>query len=401
MSLFKKGLIGAVIAATALIGSYTASAHASQFAVGINGEQNLKTTSVFLKGLFGKDKEALKPQAPEVDLSAKFEDTSEDVERNLFKTNPVILKYKRTTEWEEVTSQASGLSTIEQSNILQPLEVYRGPIVVGSGRPLFRIEYITIDHEILAEHWLAKYIFEQSFTIEKPIDAISEQEARAQLGYLKNNFSYQAQVRAIIVNDRVFIITAEYPAFAKEEIKSTAIQMLDSVVIDATVDTSIEEFEQMSLPNRFSFQYPASWVPKSETFTDATEFNYEIYNYSTSGEIDGVVIIKAYRRQDEQALDFQIEKFRSHILNERKIEIEKLMTSTPIVSTSEQNIAHLEQYSVKLENDAKYNLELWVASYISDGWTNFVYMITPKQERYSYAWARNTRMFELLLDSTF
>lgn len=357
----------------------------------------------FLKNLFGGgDQQAAPPpvaqKAPEPEISEEeFQAATEVYENNKFYINPISYKMYIPNGWENVGDDISEAPDLN-SRLLQTVESFRGPTVLGGQRPTIKIEAMILNHEILAEHWLKNYIFKSGFTLAGDVEATNQSEAEAKIVYVKGPLSLTAYLRAMIVQNRLFLIRYDAPSnLAPKDYKIGEKTVTDFEFKNAKIG-SAEEIIEFSFSNRLKFDYPNSWLIKNHVLSDVNKSKAELHNVGKNGDLLGLIQLQSYRTS-KQSLSEILFDLTNGLRNDRKIKPVKLISSAPLSANLNFDLAFIERYNVSLNDRLTSEYELWVAILNEENWLNVVYLLTPSKDVNYYEWARNTRTFEILLSS--
>ena len=361
----------------------------------------IKTTG-FIKKLFGfGDDNDQAQETPETDLTVKYKDSFQENStlrtQTLFARHPIKYEIRIPGEWKHDDS-LSKAPTIGK-RLLETIDQYRGKLIIGGGRPSVSIQAIEMEHEILAEHWLQHYIFQKGYTAETPVKATSETEAEAQIIYIRNGLSYRSVMRAYIVEKRLLLVRFDAPLTIPEQDFAYGLSAVKSFNIISASIGYIEEMNEFSFLNRFSFTYPDSWQVRNHMISDQDRMSVEFHNRANDGTLKGVVRVNTYRRTEDQPLDYIIGDMRQVVKNNFNLELESLENSAPLSVGAAYDVAHIERYTAAVKGSNKAEYELWVTVLESEEEVNITYLLTPSAELDYENWARNTRMLDRLLNS--
>ena len=328
----------------------------------------------------------------------EFDDASTLVTEKYFETNPISFELRVPTEWEHLTQDHAAPSDVD-SKLLTTIDIWRGPIIVGGDRPLLKIQAIKLNHEILTEHWLQNFIYQNGYTQEGDIISPSETESEIRFIHLQDGVSYKSFMKAYIISDRVIAVRYDAPVVAGEEYYYYGQHIIDSFKItDFTPDT-IEEMEDFSLQSNLKFSYPASWTIRNTAMKNARKKSFELQNIDAYDKLKGLIRFVSYRKIEGQDTEKSLFEINSSIRANHGLRIVDLIGSTPLNIGLMFDAAVVERYNAGLEGTVHNNYELWITVLESEQWTHFVYMLTPKSSFDYYDWARNTRAYDLILHS--
>jgi|GEM_PF-2470930 hypothetical protein len=396
-----KHKISIAVLTLAIFSGITFSASATVFKNGFS-EHSLNTTPVtsILKRFFGHDEQQAKAEKvdPVEKYKEDFESESELYTVTRFKVNPIKYEIKIPKVWTHTTANM-GLSTDINSRLLDTLDHFQGALIVGGGRPSLSIEAISINHEILAEHWLQNYIFKNGHASEKPIEADNENQAQVSFIYIKNGVSYRAIVRAYIIQDRLLLIKFEAPININEKTLILGRLAVESFTIASASIGSIEESKSFSFVNGLSFSFPSSWVARNHSLRDPNKLAIEFHNVAQGENLKGLVRVLSYRRSKEYTNDFIVNELRRQIKKGLNLNISQIKNSAPLSVGLAYDVAHIEMYTASRGDRPNVEYEVWLAVLGTDEWVTFIYLLTPNKDLDFYSWARNTRMLDLLIAS--
>jgi len=396
-----KHKISIAVLTLAIFSGIAFSASATVFKNGFS-EHSLNTTPMtsILKRFFGNDEKQTVDETinPVEKYKQDFETESELYAATRFKVNPIKYEIKIPTAWTH-TTENMGLSTDINSRLLDTLDHFQGDLIVGGGRPSLSIEAISLNHEILAEHWLQNYIFKNGHASEKPIEADNENQAQVSFIYIKNGISYRAIVRAYIIQDRLLLIKFEAPINISEKTLTLGQFAVESFTIISASIGSIEERKNFSFVNGLSLSFPESWMARNHSLRNPNRLALEFHNIAQGETLKGLVRVLSYRRNKEHTDDFIVNELQQHIKEGLNIKINQLENSTPLSVGLAYDVAHIEMYTALRGDRPNVEYEVWLAVLAKDEWVTFIYLLTPNKNLDFYSWARNTRMLDLLIAS--
>lgn len=356
----------------------------------------------YIKGLFnwGKEKavEIATPMEDTTKFKAEFDQEAKLVKTKYFEENPISFEFKVPSAWEHLTENQQMPADVD-SRLLTTLDIYRGPIIVGGDRPVIKIQSIKLNYEILAEHWLQNYIFQNGFTQDGELVNTSETQSEAKFIHLQNGVSYKSYMKAYIIGDRVLALRYDAPVVAGEQFYYYGRHIIDSFKItDFTPDT-IEEMEDFALQNNLKFSYPASWTIKNSSMKNTRKKAFELQNVDAHDKLKGLIRFVSYRKGDTGTIEDSIRDINNSIRNDHGLRVVDLIGSAPLSIGLLFDAAYVERYNAGLNNTIHDNYELWITVLESEKVTHFIYMLTPKSAFDYGDWARNTRAYDLILHS--
>ena len=398
----KKSYFIPVIIALALGVIYLTSNNISTSKVDI-GSDELQQAS-FLKGLFqGESKDRPSKATPDnASTTQTFkEQTFEHKAKRL--SDPVVEYSLRVPNgWETVLNHDAQITLGE--GLLQDLDIFRGPIIIGSDRAEIVIQAKMLEHEILAEHWIRDFIFKSGYTLHGEVNALSEKDVEASIILVKKGLSFESLMRVFIDQNRAIIIRADMPMNITPGDRELLLQAVRSFKLDTRSIATIENRVEFSLSNLMMFEFPESWIIKDHTISQRDIITAELHNLSTNRAIQGLLHFRSYRIHEQQTLDQAVKLVQDTIRNKRGVQVDSLTHALSLDPSSRFNFAFLEKYDISF-NAESYDTErpstheMWVVYLGTDSWFHVIYLLTPSKDIKFQEWARNTRTFDLLINS--
>lgn len=355
----------------------------------------------YIKNLLnrGKEKAAeVLPITPENQFKPEFDQEAKLVTKTYFEENPVTFELKIPESWEFLT-QNQPTPTAVDTRLLKTMDTYRGPIIVGGDRPILKIQSIQLEHEILAEHWLQDYIFQNGYTQEGDLDSASETESLIQFIHLQNGVSYKAYMKAYIVGNRVLSVRYDSPVVAGEKFYEYGQYIIESFEIKEYQSNMIEEMKDFSFQNNIKFSYPASWKLENSAMKNPNRKSFELQNLKGEEDLKGLIKFVSLRKNENDSVENFVSAINNSIRTSHGLRIVDLIGSAPLSIGLSFDTAIVEKYEAGLDGTSFNNYELWMAVLESEEWVNFIYLLTPKSSVDYYNWARNTRTYDLILHS--
>jgi hypothetical protein len=361
--------------------------------------QNVSFLNKFFGGGQQPAQQQQQPQAAQEEAISDeaFNDKTTEYTNTKFYANAVSYKIRIPKSWENMGEDISENPDVND-RLLQTIEEFRGPTVIGGQRPTIKVEAMILKHEMLAEHWLQNYIFKNGFTLPGEIKATNESEAEADIVYVKGPLSLTAKLKVIITQNRLILIRFDAPTNLDKETYKVANKSIEEFKLIDTKIGNTEEIIEFSLSNRITFNYPNSWLIKNHVLSDANKVKTELHNVGSNGDLLGLIQIQSYRTSRKSLNDI-LKDLKEGIEGERKISPAELTHSSVLNVGLNFDMAMIETYKVSINDRSSTDYELWLAVLNEEGWLNTLYLLTPSKDIDYYEWARNTRAFDILLSS--
>ena len=148
-------------------------------------------------------------------------------------------------------------------------------------------------------------------------------------------------------------------------------------------------------------KYPKTWRIENTDFSSTTRVTTELHNVGVvKGSSDGFIRITAIKRQKDSSLKKELMELRAHLEKYHKVKIDKLLSSETAKVTDRFNFARKELYDISFDTkNALIDQQLWVVALADEKWYTILYMLSPKKTQDFYTWAKNTRTFDVLVQS--
>lgn len=304
------------------------------------------------------------------------------------------------SDWEDMSAATDIANDSADLNrkLLGKIGYYQGPIV-GSSRPFVNIYAVELEHEIAAKDWLENYILSSGYALQGPAETPSAKSARASYVIFIGLVAYDVMAKAIIHGNTAFLVQSGIPLNFKDPLAFTQKKALDSFRLRTPKEGSIEDMKSFTILDALKFNYPTSWTIVTPDFKDPLRLTVQLQNRNASQKIDGVVQFLTVSRGPETNIKLEISRLNDHIRLYHKVFVRKLLSTGSAPVYSRFSFARLESYAVSLTPEGSMEQELWLAALGDRDWYTFVYMITPTRANSPYSWARNTRAFDLIVQS--
>ncbi len=356
----------------------------------------------YIKGLLNWGKNKIEQDETDNSLATQhieeFNAEAKVVQKTYFEQEPISFELRLPSSWEYLTADQSSPPNVD-SRLLKTIDIYRGPVIVGGDRPLLKIQAIALEHEILAEHWLQNFIFENGYTQEGEMINSSENESQIYFIHLEKGVSYKSVMKAYIVGSRLLAVRYDAPVVAGEKFYNYGLEILKSFKITDFTPSAIEDMTDYTFQKSFKFSYPVSWTIQNSAMKDPNKKQFELQNIDKAENIKGMIRFVFYNKTGNKDIEDVVAQLKTSIETSHSLRIEKLSANAPLNVGLLFDTAYIEKYDVGFTNTRHNNYELWISALESDDWNTFIYLLTPKKEIDYYEWARNTRAFDLILHS--
>lgn len=291
--------------------------------------------------------------------------------------------------------------------LLADIAKFHGP-ARGDVPPFVSIQAIEIGHEILAQHWLKNFIFDNGYVPMQEIEEIAEN--RAYGAYVVQTATARYLMTATVRIHRNWAIVAQFalPVRHYQAFRNLPDLSIKSFTLEAPPEGQIEEWRNFSLLSALRFSYPSSWIISNPDFTDPNRPSVELHNKPAPPEnqkpsskvqndrLDGLIKFEAIRKIEGITLKRELIRLRNRIERFQDLKVESLERTMEPEKKVRFNFGSQEIYNIKFWKPI-IDQELWFTVFEDEEYYVFVYMLTPKEKELFYQWARNTLVYQKII----
>lgn len=347
--------------------------------------------------LFGKKK----TEAPVFPIhdDATFAEKTKTFDVPLFDQAELEYVINLPPEWKmenlaELPSQQSTTATLSQS-LLGDVTRFKSPFI-GTSQAMVTVQVLQLDHEITAENWLKNHIIISGYAPDGKIKAVNNARAHAAFFYTQNAVSFYTQAAVQISGNHILLVRFDVPVNLKEPLAFLQRKAIESFKLLYPKDGPVEEQLTFTMADAVKFNYPQSWDTTGSNLKDLNRLNVRLNNRDAAGALQGLIQTTAVRRTRST-------KIVDEILAVKKYFGDLGFKVTGMKSSASANVSkrfifnRYETYTIQKEGQNVQ--ELHVVMLGDSAWYVITYMVTPQEADNIYTWARNTRTFDLLVQS--
>lgn len=302
-------------------------------------------------------------------------------------------------DWEGVGSSNNSDDTINiNRKLLGTVGAYQGPII-GSSRPVVTIYAVELEHEILASDWLENFILNTGAALQAPLDAISPKMAKASYIAFNGLLATDNLTKVLIYGNTALVVQVSSSLSVKSQFSFVQEKIINSFKLRTPKEGGIETLKTFTIGDALKFSYPDSWKIAYPDFKNSLRLSMQLQNQNSAGKMDGIIQFWTIARSSDTNIKLEIQRLKDFLVKNYKLNIVAMTSSGNAPVYSRFNFARQEVYSIGADKSAPPAKEIWLAALGDKDWYTFIYLITPTRTNSLYTWARNTRAFDLILQS--
>ena len=304
------------------------------------------------------------------------------------------------SDWEDMSAstEIGDDSADLNQKLLGKIGNYQGPII-GPSRPAVSIFAVELQHEITAKDWIENYILNTGAALSAPPNSQSSKSANASYVSFSGLLASDIYTKTLIYGNIAILVQASIPLSQKEGLSFLQHRIVESFKLRTPKEGSIEPSKSFTITDALKFSYPDSWQVAYPDFKDSLRLSMQLQNRNAADKIDGVIQFMAVARGPETNIKLEIQRLKDQLASAYKLNIKEMTSSTAAAVYSRFIFARQEVYAVGFSKDGPAEKELWLTALGDKDWYIFIYLITPSRANSLYTWARNTRAFDLIMQS--
>lgn len=276
---------------------------------------------------------------------------------------------------------------------------YQGPFI-STYRPTVSIYAMQLERDILAQHWLQHYALSNGHTPQG--DVTSQSDTRASMAWINvaDTQSLYTYAVAEITGDIVMMVTLELPLRFKEPLGFLQKRIVDSFRPFAVRNNVVERYRVHPMTDALRLAYPEKWHVQSSNFSNLSRLSVYLANASETQALQGLVLVQAVNRKSSSGLKSELELFRDSVIEDSMgFQIRDFVGEHDFKASSRFIYKRMEVYNGGIKDDPYSRQEMRFAVLGDGNWYIFMVLITPSAQDDLLLWARNTRAFDLMLQS--
>lgn len=338
-------------------------------------------------------------RAPEhpVHDEASFEQLTRIFTVKPFNENEMEFQIRLPAEWQEEKLPME-ISPELSKKIIGELAQFSSPLI-GIKRARVKVQAVSLRHEMDAGDWLRHYILSNSYIPEGDIIRQSNTRASGYFVQTIDNEPHHIYITAQFNADQAILVRFELPLPLKDYMTFLQRRAVDSFRMSYLKESSIEAQKVFTLADSVKFSYPASWEISAPDFRNINNLNVQLMNKSAAGVTEGFMRIVAVRRRAETSVREELNLMKVYFGETLGLNFVKMLSSEKFATAERFVFSRLETYQVESRANANIKQEVHLLLLGNEQFYIFVLLLTPDQNTSLYNWARNTRSYNMLINS--
>ncbi|MDD9899628.1 MAG: hypothetical protein OXT65_01455, partial [Alphaproteobacteria bacterium] len=267
-------------------------------------------------------------------------------------------------------------------------------------RPHVTVSVRILDHELEARHWLHDHLLNNGFTPLEEIIAESPKKAAVTYSTVIQNESIHSYIVVKFTGRHAIVTRFDTPLPIQDYISYIQKKIPDSLKLTYPQDDTIEFQKNFTLLDALKFEYPISWSVQAPDYKNMSRFSVSLQNMKKSGVIGGYIDLLALRKGGEYTLKSGISDLKKHFDQNIALNFDELVSSTEPENINRRfKFKRYEVYNVSYKKDGFINPEIHYFILSDSEWYVHGYLITPRKSNNLLEWARNTRTFNMIMES--
>lgn len=338
------------------------------------------------------------PEVEAISQDAFYEQTKvhEDVPLGL---DALSYKIRLPKTWTLFSRPSSEAASLNKKVLLEAARFY-GPSNFGA-RSYFSLKVGKLEHEMMAEQWLALFMVENGYTVEG-FHVMDENLAGSAYVRLDGDVTYVVRNRVRI--NGPYIIVAEYVIPLEEWGKHKALVDASLRSFDMLEDAdghaeTLETYRFFDIAEAF---YPESWELQTDNQRSIDRMYIELLNlrsknkYTKTKTLKGKIDVHLISEYVVDDLESEIESFKDAYQEGDLIVNELLSETQDFVTNDYYDFAKTYVYDAADERYPAMTYELWINVSYARGYYYFTALTTPSRDKDFSTWVRNTQTFKLV-----
>ena len=290
--------------------------------------------------------------------------------------------------------------------VLNEVVKYVGPSDLYGVRPFFALEAVLLKNALTAEQWMAEYMQSNNYT-SQGFKTYSDDHVEAVFVYVDRSDSFI--VRAAVRRNGNVMALARYVIPETQWADASPIQeaAIQGFSFKNTNEERVEDFQSFRFLDVAEAEYPLSWefVPGDLRSIDRMGATFlKISKRQDDSKIvralEGKVMINLVSSYVVSDLEKELDRFRRELVDNSvtivsEIEDAPQWTYGDHISFANNRLFHAQR---SYEGSLK-DFELWVSVLGIGEYYYLAGLLTPSRDEEFSRWARNTRSYQLMLQS--
>jgi hypothetical protein len=309
----------------------------------------------------------------------------------------------------------------EKYNVLTNIDRYFGPSIEDT-RPFVWIEAERVKRQTWAKHYMDLFFIKRGITPES-VKTYDHNKSEALYIDVRDYVTYAVRSQFVLNGDRMVVLTFAVPLHDYAHYRELMGLTMNSFKLLHPIERQPETVSQYKLLNILTFDYITRWLPRNENRSSSlnpsvelilpTELNLTGRYYGTNQQIEGLMLVHAWRNRDEfnrdvleQAIVKRLAvagiKLHEVLQSEKELApregISKI-TQSIYIGLIDQTQATTEEFGIVKGFDVFPRQEVWVTIFDNDDYTAAVTLITWPQTKNYAQWSVNVIGYQTIIDS--
>lgn len=335
------------------------------------------------------------PFLPEKEFSA----ATQEIHETPFDDQFLEYKIRLPQGWTKKTTADLSKLGVNQ-DLLGEVAAYVSPPRIEDARSEFRMQSLSLSHDIAASHWFLQYVLSNAYNLE----GIKEHnESRVEGLYVVVRDDTTFVVRAVAIKNGKRIILAEFfvPQAQWEAERVFQAQGMAGFELLHADNSYVQPIKNYKFLDIAEFSYPERWELRTPTIKSTERMQAKLINANRdlkilNGQIEVYVVSAAI-----------VESLEDELLNFKKILTQKGLNLGKLIEVPQDfkfdktmKFGVVESYAATNTEANMLEYELWLAVMSSESYYYFIPMITPMRTEDFMNWSRNVGDFRIVVENT-
>lgn len=286
------------------------------------------------------------------------------------------------------------------SRIIGDIAKFSSPMI-GTKKLRIVVQAVNVEHEISVSNWLRNYILTSGFAPDGDVifDKKTPRQASIYFVNLEGGESFYNYITAQLSGNIMMLARFQAPQNLREYTKYLQKKTIDSFALTYPKESSIEEQKVFTMMDAIKLSVPASWEMVAPNFKDMNRLSVQIHNKSSSGSIDGFIMVHAIRRHRATTLMKEMDELKGYFNTALDVDITELVNSTKPEAGDRFLFKRYEIYNIESRRKSQSKQEVHLAVLGDREWYILLFLVTMREEERLYSWARNVQSFQEIIKS--
>lgn len=287
------------------------------------------------------------------------------------------------------------------SGIIGDLARFSSPMI-GTKKLRVYTQAVSVEHDISVDNWLKNYILTSGFAPDGNVIADPENPRRAAIYFvnLEGGDSFYNYMAAELSGNIMMLSRFQVPQDLKEYAAFLQKKAIDSFALTYPSESPIEERKTFAMMDALKLDIPLSWETVSPNFRDMNRLSVQLHNKSSTGNIDGFILVQAIRRHRATNLLKELDELKKYFDTSLNVDISEMISSTEPPRINPRFIfKRYEVYHIENRRKSQSKQDAHVVVLGDKEWYVIIFLITMREDERLYTWARNVKTFENIIET--